>query len=88
MKSKEITEGFFKGLAKGIGYDDGSPSIIVRSDGWYLNKLPKSLRGQVQRDKETRLYKVKQPANIQKFNDYYDKAADQKLVIQEPSDLL
>ena len=26
MKSKEITEGFFKGLAKGIGYDDGSPS--------------------------------------------------------------
>jgi hypothetical protein len=62
--------------------------IIVRRDGWYLNKLPKSLRGQVQRDKETRLYRVKQPANIQKFNDYYDKAADQGYVVQEPADVL
>lgn len=62
--------------------------IIVRRDGWYLNKLPKSLRGQVQRDKETRLYRVKQPANIQKFNDYYDKAADQGYVVEEPANVL
>ena len=62
--------------------------IIVRRDGWYLSKLPKSLRGRVQRDKETRLYRVKQPRNIQKFNDYYDKAADSQQLIVEPTDSL
>ena len=63
-------------------------SIIVRKDGWYVDKLPKGLRGQMQRDPATRLYKVKQPKNIQKFNDYYNKAADAGRVIEEPADVL
>lgn len=41
MKSKEITEGFFKGLAKGLGYKDGSeiPSASdAEIDGAVMNK--------------------------------------------------
>jgi hypothetical protein len=40
MKSKEITEGFFKGLAKGLGYKDGSnnPSASnAEIDGAVMN---------------------------------------------------
>jgi len=63
-------------------------NIVVRNDGWYLDKLPKELYGQVQRDKTTRLYPVRQPRNIKKFNDYYDQAADRKQVTQEPAFVL
>ena len=40
MKSKEITEGFFKGLAKGLGYNDGSDTPSASNaeiDGAVMN---------------------------------------------------
>jgi len=61
--------------------------VIVRRDGWYLNKLPKALRGQVPREKN-RLYKVRQPANIAKLNQFYDRAAELGYVKEEPADAL
>lgn len=37
MKSKEITEGFFKGLAKGIGYKDVPSASDAEIDGAVMN---------------------------------------------------
>lgn len=60
-------------------------NIIVRQGRWYLDKLPSNFRGQVRRDKETRLFPVLQPANIRKYNKYYNDAADSGQVIEEPA---
>ena len=37
MKSKEITEGFFKGLAKGMGYKDVPSASDAEIDGAVMN---------------------------------------------------
>lgn len=60
-------------------------NVVVRRGKWYLDKLPSTLRGQVQRDKETRMFPVLQPGNIRKFNQYYNDAADMGRVKEEPA---
>jgi hypothetical protein len=59
--------------------------IIVRNSGWYIDKLPVELRGQVRRDKTTGLYPVLQPNNIKKYNLYYNQAAENNQVREEPA---
>lgn len=59
--------------------------IIVRDSGWYIDRLPQQLRGQIKRDKSTGLYPVLQPANIKKYNQYYDQAAHAGKVRDEPA---
>ena len=59
--------------------------IIVRSSGWYIDKLPVELRGQVRRDKTTGLYPVLQPNNIKKYNLFYNQAAENNQVREEPA---
>ena len=58
--------------------------IIIRQTGYYVDKLPQNLQGQVKRDKATGLYPVLRAENIAKYNQYYDQAADAKAVIEEP----
>lgn len=60
-------------------------NIIVRQGRWYIDRLPQQLRGQVQRDKETKLFPVLQPSNIKKYNKYYNDAADMGKVKEEPA---
>lgn len=60
-------------------------NIVVRQGKWYIDRLPPQLRGQVPRDKETKLFPVLQPANIKKFNKYYNDAADMGKVKEEPA---
>ena len=60
-------------------------NIVVRKGRWYLDKLPAQFRGQVRRDKDTRLFPVLQPANIRKYNKFYNDAADKGQVIEEPA---
>lgn len=60
--------------------------IIVRKSGWYLDQLPADKRGKVNRDKATKLFPVLLPANIARYNRYYDQAADAgKVVREEPT---
>lgn len=59
--------------------------IIVRNSGWYIDRLPQQLRGQIKRDSSTGLYPVLQPANIKKYNLYYNQAADAGKVKDEPA---
>ena len=77
-------------LDSGIQYRFANPDypgtqIIVRNTGWYIDKLPQQLRGQIRRDKNTGLYPVLQPANIKKYNLYYNQAADAGKVKEEPA---
>ena len=69
-------------------YRDEGINIIVRKDGWFLDKLPAAMRGQVLRDKTTRLYPVLKSSNISKFNTFYNQAADLGRVKEEPKYLL
>lgn len=48
--------------------------IIIRKTGYYLTDLPAAYAGRVGKDK-TGLYPVLRPANIQRIQSYYDKAA-------------
>ena len=59
--------------------------IVVRNNGWFIDRLPPQLRGQIKRDSVTGLYPVLQPANIKKYNQYYNQAADAKRVREEPA---
>jgi hypothetical protein len=59
--------------------------IIVRNSGWYIDKLPVELRGQVRRDKTTGLYPVLKPNNIKQYNLYYNQAAENNRVKEEPA---
>jgi hypothetical protein len=59
--------------------------IIVRDSGWYIDRLPQELRGQIKRDKLTGLYPVLKLANIKKYNQYYDQAAHAGKVKDEPA---
>lgn len=59
--------------------------IIVRDSGWYIDRLPPQLRGQIKRDSATGLYPVLQPTNIKKYNLYYNQAADAGKVKDEPA---
>lgn len=60
-------------------------NIVVRQGKWYIDRLPTELRGQVPRDKATKLFPVLQPANIKKYNKYYNDAADMGKVKEEPA---
>ena len=62
--------------------------VVVRNSGWYLDRLPPELRGKVPVDKATKLYPILQPARIQKYNLYYNQAADQNRVKEEPASML
>jgi len=64
--------------------DNPGGFIIIRQTGYYVDSLPRNLKGQVRRDKATGLYPVLRPSNIKKYNEYFDKAADAKAVIEEP----
>ncbi len=46
---------------------------IIRPEGYFLDKLPASLRGGlVKRDKATGLYPIANPDNIKEINDWYE----------------
>ena len=62
--------------------------IIVRNSGWYLDRLPPELRGKVPVDKTTRLYPILQTARIQKYNLYYNQAAEDGKIKEEPASML
>jgi hypothetical protein len=57
-------------------------NIIIRQDGYYVDRIPKSLVGRVK--KVNGLYPVQRQENIDKFNKYYDLQADRGLVKEEP----
>ena len=49
---------------------------IIRPEGYFLDKLPASLRGgSVRRDKATGLYPIANPDNIKEINDWYETGA-------------
>lgn len=56
--------------------------IIIRQDGYFQDKIPKNLNGQIK--KVNGLYPVLRPDNIKKYNVYYDQAADAGRVKEEP----
>jgi hypothetical protein len=58
--------------------------IIIRPDGYFVDKLPKQLIGTVKKDRITGLFPVLRDENIQKYNSYYNQAADAGRVIEEP----
>ena len=60
--------------------------IIIRSDGYYQDKIPRNLTGQVK--KVNGLYPVLRLENIKKINQYYDEAADRGRVKEEPVHVL
>jgi hypothetical protein len=62
--------------------------IIVRNSGWYLDRLPRELRGKVSIDKTTKLYPILQTARIQKYNLYYNQAAESGKIKEEPASML
>jgi hypothetical protein len=62
--------------------------IIVRKSGWYLDKLPPELRGEVNVDKTTRLYPVLQTRRIALYNQYYNQAAELGKIKEEPASML
>jgi hypothetical protein len=57
-------------------------NIIIRQDGYYVDRIPKQLIGRVK--KVNGLYPVQRQENIDKFNKYYDLQADRGLVREEP----
>ena len=57
-------------------------NIIIRQDGYYVDRIPKQLVGRVR--KVNGLYPVLRQDNIDKFNKYYDLQADRGLVREEP----
>lgn len=56
--------------------------IIIRQDGYWQDRIPKHLAGQVK--KVNGLYPVQREENIKKFNEFYNQAADTGKVIEEP----
>ena len=56
--------------------------IIIRQDGYWQDRIPRNLAGQVK--KVNGLYPVLRPENIRKFNSYYNNAADNGRVREEP----
>lgn len=69
---------------KFLNPDYPGTSIIIRKSGYYIDRLPKVLVGQVKKDPKTGLYPVLRPDTIKKYNAYYDQAADRGQVKQEP----
>lgn len=69
---------------KFLNPDYPGTSIIIRQSGYYIDRLPKVLVGQVKKDPKTGLYPVLRPDTIKKYNAYYDQAADRGQIKQEP----
>jgi hypothetical protein len=65
--------------------EDPTIDVIIRQNGYFLTKLPAALQGQVKRDRATGLYPILRPANILKIQKYYNVAADQGRVKEEPA---
>lgn len=69
---------------KFLNPDYPGTSIVIRKSGYYIDRLPKVLVGQIKKDPKTGLYPVLRPETIKKYNAYYDQAADRGQIKQEP----